>query len=360
MRPATKSDETSPTSIGLIPTAQRLRSGIVAAACATLLAAALATAAPAAAARAEAPHTSAPAAAPSLTTLSIFQPDHLLQSTGNLCWTFNVGSTGGRHYARLYSMSKAGPAGTAFLRYQESGTDLIYLRALAYAKVGTQWYAYFVVDNARTRSSVIKRVDLAGGQAVTIVASPRYIGSRGLVTDGQFLFWADEGGLRRSTIGGTGLTTLATGASFGSVGLDLTKVYFSFGSSVWSTPKSGTSLEREVTGTSAITSLAVRNTVLTSLYWSERNGSVRGRNFLSERVTYQGPSTAGRRATSVSASGSRVAWTDCAAEASDCRTRRRTGNVTISVPVGDSAMNVQLDDTATFWGDGAGLRKFAG
>jgi hypothetical protein len=333
---------------------------MVAAACATLLAASLATAASAAASRAESPHMSVPAAAPTVTTLSIFEPDHLLQSRGNLYWTYNVGSTGGQHHARLYSMSKAGPAGTAFLRYQESGTDLIYFRALAYAKIGTQWYAYFVVDNASTHTSVIKRVNLAGGSAVTIVASPRFIGSRGLVTDGRFLFWADEGGLRRSTMGGAGRTTLATGASFGSIDLDLTNVYFSFGSSVWSTPKSQSSLEREVTGTSAITSLDVHNTVLTSLYWSERNGSVRGRNFLSERVTYQQPSTAGRRATSVSASGSRVAWTDCAAGTKDCRTRRRIGNDTISVPVGNSAKNVQLDDTATFWGDGAGLRKFAG
>jgi hypothetical protein len=258
-------------------------------------------------------------------------------------------------------MSKAGPAGTAVLRYQESGTDLIYFRALAYAKIGTQWYAYFVVDNARTRTSLIKRVNLAGGSAVTIVDSPRYISWRGLVTDGQFLFWADEGGLRRSTIGGAGLTTLATGPSLGSVALGgFQRVYFSFGSSVWSTPKSQTSLRREATGTSTITSLTVRNTVLPSLYWSEHNGSVRGRNFLSEDETYQQPSTAGRRATSVSASGSRVAWTDCSAQSNDCRTRRRTENVTISVPVGDSAKNVQLDATATFWGDEAGLHKFAG
>jgi hypothetical protein len=348
---------------GAIPARQLLRSGIVAAACATMLAASFATAAPAAAARAKAPHTSASANAPTVTTWSIFEPDHLLQSTGNLYWTFNVGSTGGRHYARLYSMSKAGPAGTAFLRYQESGTDLIYFRALAYAKIGTQWYAYFVVDNAGTHKSVIKRVNLAGGSAVTIVSSPGYIGSRGLVTDGEFLFWADEGGLRRSTIGGAELATLATGTSFGSVGgVDFYhRVYFSFGSSVWSTPRSRASLRREVQGTSAITSLALVGTDPTSLYWSERNGSVRGRNFLSERVTYQGPSTAGRRATSVSATNERrVAWTDCAAGLDHCWMRRRTGNVTTSVPVGNSAKNVQLDDTATFWGDGVGLRKLAG
>ena len=222
MRPATESDRTFPASTERIPigstsTRQRLAYGIVTAVCASMLAASLATAGPAAAVGAESPHTAAAAASSKVATLSIFEPDHLLQSTGNLYWTYNVGSTGGRHHARLYSMSKAGPAGTAVLRYQESGTDLVYFRALAYAKIGTQWYAYFVVDNARPRTSVIKRVNLAGGSAVTIVASPRYISSRGLVTDGQFLFWADEGGLRRSTIGEAGLTTLARGASLGSV-----------------------------------------------------------------------------------------------------------------------------------------------
>ena len=210
---------------------RRLRSGIVAAVCVALLAASLASATSAAAfpavpapagppvtpaAAAGASALSAPAAANTLRTLSRFQPDHFVQSTGNVYWTYNVGSSTGREYARVYRMSKQGTPGTERVLWELSGpSSPFYFRALTYAKVGTQFYGYFVVDNAQTHTSVIRRVSLAGGQAVTIVASPRYIGPRDLVTDGRFLFWADEGGLRRSTIGGAELTTLASGRRWG-------------------------------------------------------------------------------------------------------------------------------------------------
>ena len=144
----------------------------------------------------------------------------------------------------------------------------------------------------------------------------------------------------------------------GSVGFDLTRVYFSVGSAVWSISRFGGGLKFEAAGSSLITALHVQLTELTSLYWSERNGSVQGRDWLSRRVSFQPASTEGRSAYSVSAVGSRVAWTDCSARRNDCFARTRVGNATLSLPAGSSANDVQVDEHDMYWGDGVGVRRY--
>ena len=255
-------------------------------------------------------------------------------------------------------MSKVGTPGTERLLYQEAHNGSRFFNAITYAKIGTSFFGYFVVNNSATHTSVIKRVPLAGGAATTIVTSPRYISTRDLVTDGLTLYWADEGGLRRSPIGGGGVTTLFAGTSLLSVGLDASRVYFSSGTQVRSIAKFGGLSTLVASGTSVVAALNVQRTTPTSIFWAERNGSVRGRFVGGFGVTYQEPSTTGRRASSVSVTGSRIFWTDCAFTLSDCRARARNGSVTVSVPAGSLADDAQGDASAMFWGDGLGVRKY--
>ena len=231
-----------------------------------------------------------------LTTLSRIVPSRLVQSTGNLYWTNNVVPSGGIGFARVYRMSKVGTPGTERLLYQEAHNGSRFFNAITYAKIGTSFFGYFVVNNSATHTSVIKRVPLAGGAASTIVTSPRYISTRDLVTDGLTLYWADEGGLRRSPIGGGGVTTLFSATSLLSVGLDASRVYFSSGTQVRSIAKFGGLSTLVASGTSVVAALNVQRTTPTSIFWAERNGSVRGRFVGGFGVTYQEPSTTGRRA----------------------------------------------------------------
>ncbi len=299
-----------------------------------------------------------------VTPLTSNVPAQLISSTGNLYWTNNGNPVNGVAVSRVFRMSKSGGAATAI--YQESHNGSRFLGSLAYATVDTTFYGFFVVNDAAARTSVIKRVPLAGGAARTVVTSPRYISSRDLVAYGSQLFWADEGGVRSSGLNpGAVASTRFSGSLVNSVGVDATRVYFSSGTEIRRVPKfAGQASNVAATGTSTVTSLHVvpaTGGVPTVLAWTEQNGSVRGRFVDSFGTVYQQPSTTGRKASSVAVSGQLIAWTDCANAAGDtsgCRARVRNGNVMVSVPAGFFASDVQLDSSAMFWRNTVGLHKF--
>ena len=299
-----------------------------------------------------------------LETLSELQPARLVLSTGNVYWTTNVDPVSGVGYARIYRMSKAGEPGTERLIYQEESDGSTYFFDLTYAKIGTQYFAYFVVNKADERTSAIKRVSLGGGAARTIATAPGYVGARELVTDGTYLFWADEGGLRRVSISGGPVTTLSTAPDQGELALTGSRVYFSSAKRIRSVAKLGGDERQELTTGSYINGLFARSGFLgTSLYWAETDGSVRGRSSFGLRTTYQNSFEEDLgSASSVHAYQRWVAWTDCKPSEEGptvCRAHVRTGNTTVAPRAGSFPVDVQTDGSAMFWGDSLGLRKFS-
>ena len=293
-----------------------------------------------------------------LVTLSETRPTRLVLSTGNVYWTTNVDPVVGVGHSRIYRMSKSGKPGTERLIYQETHDGAKRFYDITFAKIGARYYAFFVVNNLDARTSVIKRVSLGGGAATTIVTAPRYISTRDLETDGTYLFWADEGGLRRVSLAGGSITTLS-GADQGQIALTGSRVYFSSGKQIRSVAKTGGDERLELTAGSYVTGLFALSALGTSLYWAETDGSVRGRNVIGLRVTYQN-SAEGLQARSVHAYQQGVVWTDCASGGPlVCRGRVRSGNVIVSAVAGSFPNDVQTDGSGMFWGDGVGLRKFS-
>ena len=86
---------------------------------------------------------------------------------------------------------------------------------------------------------------------------------------------------------------------------------------------------------------------------------VLSRNFLSERLTYQGTDGT-RRARSVYAVDDRhVFWTDCltALGPSSCRMRAKVSQATVVATAGSFPLDVQADSEAIYWHDSLGIRK---
>jgi hypothetical protein len=295
-----------------------------------------------------------------LETLSRTHPFHLVQSTGNLYWTVNTDqNSNGVAFSQIYRMSKQGPPGTERVIYQESHDGGPYFAALTYAKLGSQYYAFFVVNDPEAHTSVIKRVSLGGGTAQRILTSPGYIGSRDLVTDGTYLFWADDKGLRRSKVDGTARATFLQSAGLGQVALSAARVFYADDDDIRSALKIGADFAFELRASSRVTDLSARfDGSAYSILRGETNGSVRA-SFRggSGEVTYQAGST-GRRVSSVFTDGSRVFWTDCAL-GSGCRARVRSGGTLVSVPAGSFPDHIQGDGGGMYWADAVGLRKFS-
>lgn len=300
-----------------------------------------------------------------LTTLSKARPFHLVQSTGNLYWTANTDpNSNGVAFSRIYRMSKAGSPGTARVLYQESHDGTPYFAALSYAKLGTRYYAFFVVNDPANHTSVIKRVWLGGGAARTIATSPGYIGSRDLVTDGTYLFWADEKGLRRTKLDGKARATLHSSPGLGQVAISEARVFFADDRAILSALKVGGDFASELRAASVVTDLSVEfsDSAGYSILRGEKNGSVRAsfRGGVGE-VTYQ-TGSGSRKAISVFSNGSRVFWTDCGegvGAPSNCRARVRSGRVQLSVPASSFADHIQGDGGGMYWTDALGLRRFS-
>jgi hypothetical protein len=299
----------------------------------------------------------ADASASGLFTLANSSVDRLAQSTGNLYWTSHYLNEFGPSQASVFRASKSTSPGLERALYTEYYSGWFYFGDLTYA-LTSDWYGYFVANYPSSNISRIKRVPLAGGSAVTLATSPSFVGMRDIANDGSSLYWADATGLRKMPIGGGAVTTLVASSGIVSVGLDVSRVYYSLGASIRSIAKGGGFSTVHATTGSTVTALHIQpGSSGTTIYWGEQNAAIRslGGGFVS---TYQSALT-GRRAWSVSFDGSRVLWTDCTyPNGNGCAVRKRQSGFTTTVASGGvGADNVQGDASAMFFSDSL-LKKY--
>jgi hypothetical protein len=304
-------------------------------------------------------------------TLSYSRPNRLLQSTGNLYWTGAqttqivatrtvqgraAQTVAGSSEAVVYRASKTNQPGQERILYAEASSPLspVNFQAITYANVGGNWYGYFVANYPLWHESVIKRVPLTGGAAVVLATSPAAIGTRDLVTDGTFLYWADAGGIRKMAINGGTVQTLASGGAFAHLGLAGSWLYYSSGNNILDVPASGGASFTLVSAPSAITALYPPSTT-NGLLWGEANGSVTS---LDGDIYYefQAP-VAGVSVSSVSVAGSYVVWANCFP--GWCQIVGNDDGSVVSVGTSGAPVDAQGDGGAWFWGDPSGLEKFA-
>jgi surface antigen len=290
-------------------------------------------------------------------TLSYTHPGRLIQSTGNLYWTANQ-TQNGVSQSDVYRASKGNVPGQESILYQESqpASNPVDLEAITYANVGGNWYGYFVANYPADAESQIMRVPLAGGSAVVLATSPAVIGNRDLVTDGSYLYWADEGGIRKMAIGGGGIQTLVSGTTYAHLGLNGSELYYSSADSIVAVPTSGGWSIALQTAPTAITALYPPTATNGNVYAGEANGSVfRFAAPFGSPYQLQAPST-GVSITSVSVAGNYILWGERFPEGYKVE-GYDNGNI-LSVPTSGPAVDVQGDAGAWYWGD-SDLEKFA-
>jgi hypothetical protein len=294
------------------------------------------------------------------TTLSHSQPHRLLQSTGNLYWTADQ-TVQGRTTADVYRAPKTNEPGQEQVLHQELSlpTSRVDFEAITYANVGGTWYGYFVANYVaylHQEVSQIKRVPLAGGAAVVLATSPAVVGNRDLVTDGSFLYWADAGGIRKKAITGGKVTTLVSGQGFAHLALDGPVLYYSSADSILTVPVSGGTPALYISGASPVTAIYAVTTD-NGLLWGEANGSVNAYYGGDISDELQLPVT-GLSITSVSAAGNYILWSECFSQL--CQVVGQGNGTVVSVTTpGTPVVDAQGDVGAWYWGDSAGVEKFA-
>lgn len=269
----------------------------------------------------------------------------LVQSTGNLYWSCNppviltpeapqpqvtqprLDVTG----PTIFRASKSNQPGEERSIYTEQTTGEFC--ALTYAEVDGDFYGYFVANYEDT--SEIKRIPLAGvpaadGPVPAFATSPGQIGAGDLVTDGEFLCWADSEGIWSMPIGGGTLTQLIQGAGFAQAHLAVLDgaLYYIDDDAIYSIPMAG-GAPNFVLGsqTSPITALYALYEPLPAgladqretpgpaivseeiaVVWGRADGAVLGL-VRGETTTYQGP-TADTTVVCVYSTGTRVLWSN--------------------------------------------------
>ena len=299
------------------------------------------------------------------TIVSSHDPTHLIASTGNLYWTENVVDDIGQVYiASVWRTGKNAKSGNERLLYREITAAHKEFGNIVFANVGT-WYGYFVANdlsgNPTTYSSSIKRIPLAGGPAITVATLGRFVGNRSLRTDGSYLYWADENGIRRMPIAGGNVTTLATTTSAQHVSLGSNFVYYSDGTAIRRVLKTGGVVGYLVSSPRPITALYIYGTASgTRVLWGDAGGSVRAKTVGAAGTTIFQSALTGYRATSVGFDGTRTLWTTCRGSGGgDCSVRLQSGNTSwISLVLNGNlgVGNLQWDTSQIFWG-GVGVWK---
>lgn len=242
-------------------------------------------------------------------------------STGNLYWSSRFLNEFGPSSVSVSRAGKDNIPGNERALYVRSGftaTTVPSLGTLVYANLG-EWFGYFV-STAGGTSRGIRRVDMNGGGAATIVNAP----------------------------------------SLSRLGLDATRVYFVAGNSIRSVAKSGGAITTIAPTSSAVSDLYVHVAEKTTVFWAEENGSVRSRTIGEGSNVVHQAAVSGRRASSVGFDGGRVLWIDCTAPGNSfcsLRSRRGTTTSTIVASAGVGARNLAWDQRQVFWID-SGIKKF--
>ncbi|HEY3774521.1 MAG TPA: hypothetical protein VGL69_16080 [Solirubrobacteraceae bacterium] len=239
--------------------------------------------------------------------LSYSQPHRVTPSTGNLYWTAGPGNDA---LGQVWRASKQNAPGQETLLYQEQHKYPTDFEAITWAFVNGQYYGYFVANYPTLNRSVIKRVPLSGGQAVTVAQSPAYVGNRDLVNDGTYLYWADKKGIRRVKIGGGTVKTLVSGTSFSHVGLDATQVFYTSGPDIDTIPKTGGAPSLWVSDNATITAMSVDATDEVVRY-GDADGAVMQYPWVYPGVFYYQDPGQGETITSVALGDSIVYWGEC-------------------------------------------------
>lgn len=295
-------------------------------------------------------------------TISSRKPDGLAVSTGNLYFTSHDAAG-----AAVWRTSQTSVPGQESILYWEAGARF---GDIVFAQVNGNFFGYFFAEKSGVIT--IRRVSLTGGTArvLATMTNVDVVNSRrNLVTDGRFLYWQDDGAIRKMPIGG--------GAS---IVLDKTRL---------NTPTAGIVLNngriiyasvddiRFVPTVGAITDPSVRTIAKTSsrvtvlhvgisgVYWSEQNGAFRLKSGATIRTlgatspTPTSISTKGTLVVNGVTSDAELAITDC--DSQECKLRkfdfRSDGTFEIvSFEIGDDAFGITLTPSASvFWGDADGV-----
>ncbi len=232
-------------------------------------------------------------------------------------------------------------------------------------------------------TSQIQRAPLAGGPATVVATSPAYIGTRDVVTDAEFVYWVDAGGVRKAPLNGTGIivnpnptrealtiggtlhnsvVTLATTTTSSHLGLDQTNVYFEEGHYIETVPKAGGVADPFMIGYTNVTAFFM-DTPHSYAYWGEADGGIyRQSTDGGGPEPLQGP-IAGRTPVSVGFDGTRVLWIDCLAGTGGCAVRSQYPNdVPVIVNLFETnsygAGHLQWDSAGMYWTDANGVEKY--
>jgi hypothetical protein len=159
-------------------------------------------------------------------------PSGVVQSTGNLYWTRNEGSTGFpiRWTGRVYRAGKDNVPGHETVLYSESGGLGASFGNITFANDGGVWYGYFLASYFRS-GTYIKRVPLDGSSpAITFGQAPSSAsaGSQ-LLSDGMYLYYYGPNGLYAAPINGGPTVTVVAIPGITSIGFDRAHIYFSVG-----------------------------------------------------------------------------------------------------------------------------------
>ena len=327
--------------------------------------------------------------------LSDTTPARLIQSTGNLYWSSNPWVIESQHASKLnvpaptiFWASKSSQPGEEVALYTEPGTGGEWTSsefgALTFAKVDDEFYGYFVAnytDKSQTTSQ-IKRIPLgavtpSGHADVLLDPAPATIGLGDLVTDGSFLCWADNEGIRSMPIGGGTVTPLVEGSGFERLAVLGGTLYYIDGNAIFSVPKGGGTpsfvLGTRLSPITALYVLAKQPPVAlaerpetpgppvvsdVALVWGRADGAVFGM-FRGETTTYQEP-TADFTVVSVYSTEGRVLWYQQASPgagvaAGPPQVLMSYGGVTITLSSNAenaplfSRLDVLADEAAAYW-----------
>jgi hypothetical protein len=321
-------------------------------------------------------------------------PGGLRASQGNLYWTVSSFSElGGGYDAAVYRASKGNTPGNEVVLYSESSPSPVSFGAINYAQghavrsdIPAPWFGYFVANYAGI--SQIKRIPLAGGAATIVATSPTPIGGREALqadhvadipsSSDMHVYWADATGIRRASIDGGPVKTLAALPNVVGLGLTLSQVFVAAGKGIYNVPKDGgppklrVTTEKEITSLHVHAGLGVYGSGLV-LAWTELGGAVmtKGVNETLDpqraddltRVVFAGAS--GHDALSVSTvptDANRFAFTICTTPgSSSCKAYEgkflTTGSTFESTSAGVGARFIQIDSTQMFWGNAGAIRR---
>jgi hypothetical protein len=294
------------------------------------------------------------------------EPTHLVASTGNVYWTSSLMNEFGPSGEFIWRTSKNAKPGEEQLLYSEWGTEYKPFGDIVYANVGA-WYGYFIVNDQSASlpvnySSVIKRIPLAGGTAVTIATLSRFVGNRSLRTDGKYLYWVDTDGIRKMPINGGTISTLATTTRGKKLELDANFVYFSDGGEIRRVLKTGSSTTVMASSSEPISALYIHPvTNGTRVFWGNEGGGVYSKDVGFTSVTTYAAPVSGYTTTSVGFDGTRVLWTNCTDSWSNCKVGIRTGTTTVynvGVNINRNMFgHLQWDEKQVIWGSASGIHK---